>query len=238
MVFRSQRRTLGLVTLGQVVLSPAKGVAAGRTHDYFGGAQMDWSALKAMPFGLVMFIGLVWGFFRRRARFRRAKDDYPTIAERMGLKFRAGSSSTQVGQLYGVLRGFPVLVDPDEQRKIIVRFNGAPAIDLRNYESPKRTSLLKYVTFRERIVNEYFKTRLAAPELIERLSQLDVSALIEPFTQRYRYEVKQLNVTTHGVTCVLDFGNPPHIPGAAIEALMPALLDWAEAIEPKASAPQ
>jgi hypothetical protein len=65
------------------------------------------------------------------------------------------------------------------------------------------------------------------------LDEADLPRLLQPFRQRYRHVAKQLNITEHGVTCVLDFGNPPHIPVAAVEELLPALIDWAEAIEPQ-----
>jgi hypothetical protein len=194
---------------------------------------MDWTVLKALPIGLVMFTSLVWGVYKRRAGHRHAREDYPALAARLGLVYRPSSSKNQIGQMLGTLRGYSVLVDPDDQRKIIVRFSGTPNLDLRNYESPRRSSQLRYFTFRERVANDFFKTRYVDSDIAERLNAVDVSALLAPFTQRYRYDVKQLNLTEHGVTCVLDFGNPPHIPGVAIEILLPALLDWAEVIEPR-----
>jgi hypothetical protein len=194
---------------------------------------MNWSIVNALPLGLVMFLGLVWGVYRRRVSYHRAREDYPALAERLGLHFRPSYLSQGIGQLYGTIAGYSVLIDPDDQRKIIVRFNGAPNIDLRNYESPKRSSFLQYFAFRERRANEYFKTRFASPEIAERCASADVNSLLKPFLERYKYEVKQLNVTTHGATCVLDFGNPPHIPVTAIEELLPALINWAELIEPR-----
>jgi hypothetical protein len=196
---------------------------------------MDWSIVKAMPLGLVMFSSLVWGYYRRRAGHRRAREDYPALATRLGISFRAPSSKDQIGHLYGTLRGYAVYIDPDDQRKLIVRFRGAPKVDLRNYESTRRSGQIPYFSFRERSANEYFGTRYADPEIGARLNEAELSRLLEPFAKRYRYEVKELNITEHGVTCVLNFGNPPHIPVAAIETLLPVLLDWAEVIEPASS---
>lgn len=196
---------------------------------------MDWTVLKALPIGLVMFTSLVWGVYKRRAGHRHAREDYPALAARLGLVYRPASSKNQIGQMLGTLRGYSVLVDPDDQRKIIVRFSGSPNLDLRNYESPRRSSQLRYFTFRQRVANDFFKTRYVDSDIAERLNAADVSVLLAPFTQRYRYDVKQLNLTEHGVTCVLDFGNPPHIPVVAIEVLLPALLDFAEVIEPRST---
>jgi hypothetical protein len=194
---------------------------------------MDLSILKALPIGLLMFAALAWGYFRRRRGHRQAREAYPDLALRLGLLYRAPRSGNGIGQLHGTLRGFSVVVDPDEQRKLIVRFRGEPKIDFRNYESAAHSGKWLHFTSGSRAVDAFFVTRYAEPAMIERLRAADLNTLVKPFTERYRYEVKQMNLTQHGVTCVLDFGNPPRIPPAAVEELLPALLDWAEVIEPR-----
>ncbi len=196
---------------------------------------MDFTQLKALPFGLVLFAGMAWAFFRRRMRHQHAHHDYPALAERLGLQYKPPRVERRIGQLCGTWRGFSVLVDPDEQRKVIVRFHGEPAIDLRTYEGPRRPGHLDYYSFNDRDADRFFKTRFASPEMAERLDQADVASLMEPFAQRYRRELRQLNITQQGVTCVVDFGNPPHIPAQAVEELLSALVQWAELIEPPSS---
>jgi hypothetical protein len=196
---------------------------------------MDLSLLKSLPIGLLMFVGLAWAFFRRRARQRQAQSDYPELAARLGLAYRVPSIPSQIGQLFGTLRGFPVTVDPDEQRKLIVRFHGEPKVDFRSYEGPRCPAGFSYYTSQKREVDEFFKTRYAGVEVARLLDAANLGPLVAPFRERYRHAVKQLNITQHGVTCVLDFGNPPHIPMEAVEALLPVLLDWANLIEPPPS---
>jgi len=193
---------------------------------------MDLSALKALPLGLIMFGVMAWGVIRRRARQRTAQADYPNLAAKLGLAFRPPAHPKQIGQIYGTLRGFSVLVDPDDQRKLIVRFRAAPKLDLRSYDGPLCPKGMAYYSSGERAVDNYLKTRYASREMALRLDGTDMLQLLQPFRERYRHDVKQLNITEHGVTCVLDFGNPPHIPVAAVERLLPALIDWAEAVEP------
>jgi hypothetical protein len=196
---------------------------------------MDLSSyLKALPVGLVMFAVMAARFFRRRAGHQKARTDYPALAVRLGLEHRAPTSPNQIGCLQGQMRGFSVLVDPDEQRKLIVRFHGEPDVDLRTYDGPQRPSRLVYYVSHDRVVDGFLKTRYASPAMAEYLDAADLSALVRPFIERYRGAVKQLNITQHGVTCVVDFGTPPHIPARAVEELLPALLDWAEAVEPEA----
>jgi hypothetical protein len=196
---------------------------------------MNWSTLNALPLGLLMFASLVWGYFKRRAAHRRAKDDYPTLAERLGLEYRRPASEAQIGVLHGELRGFVVHVDPDEQRKLIVRFRGAPQIDLRNYDSPRRPRGTDYFSTGDRNADHFLKTRYATTELVQRLLAARLAERLRPFFVTYRHEVKEFHVTEHGITCLLDFGNPRFIPTYAIEALLPPLLDLAEVIEPPES---
>lgn len=196
---------------------------------------MDFSFLKAVPIGLLMFAALAWKFFRRRAQQTRAQAEYPELAKRLGLSYRSPTAANQIGRLHGVLRGFAVVVDPDEQRKLIVRFRGEPRIDFRSYEGPVCPADMVYYSSGSREIDRFFPTRFASREIAERLEAADLARLLQPFRGLYRDAVKQLNITQHGVTCVLDFGNPPHIPAQAVLALLPALLDWAELFEPTPS---
>lgn len=192
---------------------------------------MDLSFLTAMPIGLLMFAALAVKFFRRKARQQRAQTDYPALAQRLGLTYRSGARPNQIGQLHGVLRGFRVAVDPDEQRKLIVRFRSEPRIDFRTYDGPRCPVDMVYYSTGSRDVDRFFPTRFISPELAERLDSVDLAGLLQPFRTHYRDALKELNITQHGVTCVLDFGNPPHIPADAVVELLPALVDWAEVVE-------
>lgn len=199
---------------------------------------MDLSSLlTAMPIGLLMFAALAVKFFRRKAGQQRAQADYPALAQRMGLAYKPSALPNQIGQLHGVLRGFRVTVDPDEQRKLIVRFRSEPRIDFRSYDGPRCPADMFYYSTGNREVDRFFPTRFVNDEIAERLDGADWVRLLQPFRTRYRDAVKELNITQHGVTCVLDFGNPPHIPADVVAELLPALIDWAELVEPTGYAP-
>jgi hypothetical protein len=198
---------------------------------------MDLSFLTAMPIGLLMFAALAAKFFRRKAGQQRAQADYPALAQRLGLSYRSGGRPNQIGQLHGVLRGFRVAVDPDEQRKLIVRFRSEPRIDFRSYEGPRCPADMFYFSTGNRDVDRFFPTRFVSHELAERLDGVDWAQLLQPFRTRYRKVLKELNITQHGVTCALDFGNPPHIPADVVAELLPAMVDWAEAVESTDYAP-
>lgn len=195
---------------------------------------MDWSfsSLNALPFGLVLFAGLTLGYLRRKGAHRRALQSYPELASELGLEYRAPRAAKESGQLYGKLKGFGVLVDPDDQRKLIVRFRGEPCVDLRSYESQRRPQATIPYVDPDRSINRYFPTRWASPEIAEVLQQANLRSLLAPILERYQGIAKELNITQHGVTCVLDFGHPRHIPPDAVRELLPVLLCLAEVIEP------
>jgi hypothetical protein len=47
----------------------------------------------------------------------------------------------------------------------------------------------------------------------------------------YWRNLRSLSVTESGITCVLDFGNPPYIPADALRVLLPALSALADFVE-------
>src|SRR5690606_39370728 len=105
--------------------TPATSVARGTD-----GRAMSFFGDGALPLGMVFFAGLVFGVLRRKSGHRAAARGYPDLATRLGLTYKPSSYRSGVGSLVGTYQGFVVIVDPDEQRRIRVRFEGAPAVDL------------------------------------------------------------------------------------------------------------
>ncbi len=186
---------------------------------------------QAVPVGLVFFGSMVLGFLRRRVGNQKASKRYPALAAQLGLTHRPSRYQKGVGTLTGEYQGFAVVVDPDEQRRIRVKFKGRPRVDLRNYEVPTPPPQGMGTLFsRDKHFDAFFKTRHVGSEERARLEVLErPSELLAPF--RHLRELKQLSVTDSGVSAVFDFGNPPHIPADVVEAVLPALVDLARLIE-------
>jgi hypothetical protein len=183
---------------------------------------------------MLMFAGMFLALVLRRMRHREAAKEYPALADQLGLRFKPSPHRNGIGTLAGELDGYRVFVDPDEQRRISVRFAGEPPVELRNYEHFRRAprGMRTYFSGDKRF-DGFFKTRYVGDETRDRLAAVPrPSRKLEPFMGRYYRELKQLNITPNGVSCVFDFGNPPHIPPPAIELLLPAMLDLARLIEP------
>jgi hypothetical protein len=195
---------------------------------------VEWLSKGALPIGLLMFVGMFLAVVLRRVRFKRAAASFPALGTKLGLSFKRPSSSRAIGTLHGSYQGYQVFIDPDEQRRITVRFSGEPRINLRNYEHGNRPPKGMQTFFSgDKRFDGFFKTRYVGPDLEERLSQVEnLRELVGPFQGPYYRQLKQLNVTPNGVSCILDFGNPPHIPPAAIEHLLPAMVSLARIVEP------
>ena len=181
-----------------------------------------------------MFAGMALGIFLRRARQRAARRQYPALAQRLGLALRPASHPKGIGKLTGTYEGYRVLVDPDQTRRITVQFDAAPKIDLRSYEDLRRRprGLAPYASGHKRF-DAFFKTRYASRRVAKRLARAgDLSELIAPLRGPFSREIRQVMVTSEGVTCVLDFGNPPNLPPEVVETLLPALIELAWVIAP------
>jgi hypothetical protein len=192
----------------------------------------DWLTHGAIPMGLVMFTITVVAFARRRIGFQQASKSLPELAKELGLEFSPPRYKKALGQINGMLSGYKVRVDPDELRQIIVRLNGQSGVDLRTYERNARPAPgLEPYRASNRRFNAFFKTRYATPEIAEKLEAEKLDALLDPFFGRWSRHVKAVAVTAEGVSCTLDFGSPPYIPGDAARVLLMACVALARAIE-------
>jgi hypothetical protein len=185
---------------------------------------------------MLMFAGMFIALVLRRARARRAARDFPLLARELGLDFRPSPHQRAIGTLSGEFMGYRVFVDPDEQRRITVRFEHEPGVDFRNYEQARGAPRAMSTFYSgDKRFDAFFKTRYADDEVAERLADVPKpSRLLDPFRGQYYRELKQLNITSNGVSCVFDFGNPPHIPAEAVGLLLPAMVGLARVIEPHA----
>jgi hypothetical protein len=198
---------------------------------------------SALPIGLIMFLSSALAFALRKAGHKKAIQTFPALAQELGLEFVAPRYEKAQGTLVGEIDGRRVHVDPDEQQRILIRYKpGAntspPAIDLRTYEHSLRAPFgLVTLYTNDRALDQFFRTRFASPELVEELADDDrLAEHIAPFRGVYARNLRGLSVTAEGITCVLDFGRPQHIPAEAVRELLPACLALAQLVESSAAA--
>jgi hypothetical protein len=188
----------------------------------------------ALPIGMIMCVGMVLAVVYRRLGRRKAARRFPDLAQRLGLTHVPPLDPAGVGRLSGRYQGRSVLVDPDEQRLIAVRFEGAPRVDLRSYEASLRPPFDMVTVYSgDRFFDRFFKTRFASEEIAARIADSDhPSTHLNALHGRFYRQVKSLAVTAEGVMCRVDFGSPPYIPSAALEQLLPACVAIADLVEP------
>lgn len=194
----------------------------------------DIFRLGALPVGFLMFFGMAFAFVKRRATHKQASKEFPEIAERLGLVYKPSPYAKGIGTLSGTFHGYRVFVDPDEQRKVSMYFEGTPGVLLRNYiQNQRPPAELGRLSSGNRRFDAFFKTRYADDQIAERIQQYEKwRPLIEVLETEFRRELTQFNVSETGITLVVNFGNPPHIPGGAVERLLDLMLSFASVIAP------
>lgn len=186
-----------------------------------------------VPLGFLFFGIMVFGFLRKKAGNVVARNQYPALAKRLGLVHKPSPYRNGIGRIEGVYDGYAVTVDPDDQRRIFVRFATAPRVELHSYAHNKRPSAgLKNFRPPSGVLASQFKTAQASPELIEALSDDEkLPGLIRPL--KFIRELKTVSVTASGVVAVFDYGNPPFIPTGIVEDILPRLTALASVFEPR-----
>ena len=177
--------------------------------------------------GIVFLVVTVGRVLRRKAGHVLAARDYPQIANEFGLVFKPSSYKSGAGTLSGDVDGFRVLVDPDDQRAIRVRFpDESLGIELHTYEHnqrPRKGQRAFRVTGTG--VSGWFKTSFATPELIEAVH--DERVLAEFRALRTIRELSSLSLTPSGFRAVFDYGSPPFIPASIVREVVKGLIDVA-----------
>jgi hypothetical protein len=190
----------------------------------------------ALPIGILMFLGTMFAFLRRKIGRRRAAQRFPELARELGLEHTLPRYPGAVGTLTGVYADRIVRIDPDDQRLIKLRFKAAPRVDLRTYENAVRAPFDMVTVYSgDRAFDRFFKTRFASENIAAQIARASSPGRqLAAFTGRYSRHVQSLTVTSEGIVCRLDFGSPPYIPAGALHQLLPACAALANLIEPSA----
>jgi hypothetical protein len=180
----------------------------------------------------ILFFGItVLGAVRRKAGNVVARGLYPKLAQKLGLTYEPSSYKGGVGRLVGEYQGYRVTVDPDDQRRIYLRFESRPAVSLHSYAHNKRPASGQR-TFRptSKVLSSQFQTAQASDVIMARLNGDEaLPALIKPL--KFLRELKTLSVTENGVTAVFDYGSPPYIPASIVEDVLPRMAALARVVE-------
>jgi hypothetical protein len=191
----------------------------------------DWLSNGALPVGMLFMLVTVLKVVRRKAGNVVARAQYPGLASKLGLSFTPAPYKNGVGRLSGQYKGFRVIVDPDDQRRIFIAFLSSPAVELHNFVHNKR-SRAQQSSFRpiDKVLSKLFKTCHASGPLVRALNEAEgLGEALKPLF--FVRELKTLSVTAGGVNAVFDFGSPPYIPAELVDDVLPRLLKLASVFE-------
>ncbi len=192
---------------------------------------MSWLETGALPIGMLMFGIMTWGFLRRKAGHVVARNQYPALAEELGLSYRASRYASGVGRMSGIYEGYQVVVDPDDQRHIRVVLPDSPGVELWMHAHNRRPPPgMQSFQPENRQLSALFRTAHGTPsgiEAVQRAEELETTAR----RLRGMRELKSLSVTESGITAVLDYGNPPFIPASVVRTMLRDLVQIASNLQ-------
>ncbi len=200
------------------------------------GASPVWTQVMGLM-GFCLVVAHLLKHYSARGRLRRAAAELPSLGAELGLQHSPSRFHRGQGSLEGTYRNRRVEIDPDDTRTILVRFEHAPAVALLSHAPggalPEGTVELRA---RDERFNTFWKVRRAAPALARALAEAARSDWLEAFRGPFARNILAVRVEPRGVAIVVDFGTPPCIPTQAIRALLPACVELAERVEPRAAA--
>lgn len=182
--------------------------------------------------GMVFFGMMVLGVLRRKTGHVVARASYAKTAERLGLSYVPSAYRNGVGRMEGEFQGYRVTVDPDDQKRILLKFKSAPAVEMHSYVHNKRPAPGQR-SFRpsSRVLSAQFRTCQASPELIDAVERDEaLSEALRPL--KFLRQLKTLSVTANGITAVFDYGSPSYIPSEVVQDVLPRLVSLAQIFEP------
>jgi hypothetical protein len=136
--------------------------------------------------------------------------------------------------LVGEVDGRRIIIDPDDQRAVIIRFRGEPPIELSTYPSrSKPMSGQSEFRFEERVLRAKFQCARAEESLGDELSRARAVMALRPLLALR--ELKSLAATPSGIVARFDYGNPAYIPAAILRESLPLLTGLAALIEPSSA---
>jgi hypothetical protein len=196
---------------------------------------MDAEWLRAVPIGLVLFAGSAFAAWSRRRRRARAQQNYPALAEQLGLKLDAPRYPGWAGTLRGSYAGRAVLVQPDEQARIVVQLTKPCGVELRSFAHWKRAPVgYENFAFAARRINEWLANRYVKHELLTTWDPTALGALLDKL-QSSSPALRQFSVDAERIECLFVYGSPAFIPVEEVPRLLTLLGQLALALEQQAS---
>lgn len=190
----------------------------------------DDSWLRAVPFGLVMFVGTTFGLVYRALRKRVSRVSFPELGRRLGLVHTPAETPGSAGVLKGVHRGHSVRIESETRARVVVQLRERVAVDLRNYERWTRLPPgLELFAFPDRSRNAWLRTRLAKVGLgASAASDAALGAALGRIQQDPA--LREFTLADDRVEMIFDFGARGLFPIDDAERVLDVAVDVAERV--------
>ncbi len=160
---------------------------------------------------------------------RRAKRDFPAVAETLGLTFSASRDRSEIGEIKGEYEGRNVTISPDRNATILFSTAGLPDVFLSTKVYEKKNFDTGNSAF-----DSFFLTRsMSKPEKVRRQIENSGAALdyLPVFSRRWKRKLDFFEISEDGIRLSLKYGMNSYVPAKDLEQLLPDLNKFAGMLE-------
>ena len=158
----------------------------------------------------------------------------PRWRKKLGLDHIESKYFSEFGKLLGSIQSHKVIIEPDENAKIIVHFKSTKLIQLwTKKDRQKPGEQMPAFKTRDWKFNLIFKTRRANEKVAKNfITSTELIALFIQFYIRWIWNLETIYVSDEAIYCEFNYGHPfyPYIPAYALEKILGDLVELSEHI--------
>lgn len=186
--------------------------------------------MNGMSLGFAMAALTVFFALRSRYNEKRARRDFPSLAQELGLTHKPSPYKTAIGKLTGSFSGYKVIVDPDETQSIRIALEAPLGLELRSKsERRPQKSGQRFFEPTAREVARALPTCQGTDAAIQRFEAAQSAREVARFLAGRT--VKSFLLSDSGITIDFDFGRPPHLPGSVVKDTLELFTRFARELE-------
>jgi hypothetical protein len=202
---------------------------------------MDAKVVAVAVIGLIvvasiLYVGL-WKLFYIDLTMRGwkdAKNNYPRLAKEMNLAFNKAALNHHIGEIAGIFNGCQVIVKPDDNAAIEIRFQSTPDLFLSSIDPENMKPYPGMVRFdsENAAFNRYILTRFASPAIASALTEKSGELqFVDMFVKNWARPIQRFDISRNGIACRFKYGGQTYIPTTVLESILPEMCSFAQSFE-------
>lgn len=183
---------------------------------------ITWKVISFIP---TLILSVIYHPIARKMTWRHL----PVVAKKLGLDHINSRHYSEFGKLSGTIQGHQVIVEPDENAKIIVHFKSAKPVQFwtkKNRQKP--TGEMPEFKTHNWTFNYIFKTRRADEKIAKTfIDSPDLIVLFNQFYIKRIWSLESIYVSDQAIYCEFNYGHPfyPYIPASVLENILKEIID-------------